>query len=190
MLRKRFILLFIVVAVGLGLLWIEDYTTQTTEENSEGVSQLPDYYGEGLTNRTFNEKGTLEHQFDAASSVHYPSQKHTELTLPKVKTLADNGEIWIIQSKAGTHFEKEDKLILEQDVLISPASPAELKNPEETVIIRTSKLTFFTESKIAKTDRPVQVTSQNGHIDAVGMIMTLDQQRVEFLSQVKSKYVP
>ncbi|MFT4766546.1 MAG: hypothetical protein ACI9OH_003675, partial [Oleispira sp.] len=33
MLRKRFILLFIVVSVGLGLLWIEDYTTQSTQED-------------------------------------------------------------------------------------------------------------------------------------------------------------
>lgn len=202
MLRKRFLFLFIVVAVGLGLLWIEEYTTQSTQENTEGVSLLPDYYGEGLNNRKFDNTGALEHQFNAQRSVHFPATRLTELTLPKVKTIADDGEEWIIQSLSGTHFEDDKKLVLEQEVQISPLSFSEskpkpdfeprsnLSNPEEAAIIRTSKLTLFTETKIAKTDQPVEVISLNGRIDAVGMIINIDQQRVEFLSQVKAKYVP
>ena len=190
MLRKRFLLLFIVAAVGIGLLWIEDYTTQSTQENSEGVSALPDYYGEGLKNRTFDDNGALEHQFNAQRSVHYPVQRFTELTQPKVTTIADDGEVWIIQSLSGVHFEDDKKLVLQQDVQISPAASSELNHTEDAAIIRTSKLTLFTQSKIAKTDQPVEVISLNGRIDAVGMIIMIDQQRVEFLSQVKAKYVP
>lgn len=190
MMRKRFLLLFIVAAVGLGLLWIEDYTTQSTQENTEGVSLLPDYYGEGLKNRTFNDRGELEHQFDARRSVHFPSQRLTELTEPRVKTIADDGEVWIIQSRSGTHFEDDKRLILKDDVQVSPLESPALSNNEDAAIIRTNKLTFFTQSKIAKTDQPVEVISLQGHIDAVGMIITIDQHRVEFLSQVKSKYVP
>ncbi|MFT4764711.1 MAG: LPS export ABC transporter protein LptC [Oleispira sp.] len=190
MLRKRFLLLFIVVAVGIGLLWIEDYTTQSTQENTEGVSLLPDYYGEGLKNRTFNDSGALEQQFNAQRSVHFPTQRFTELTQPKVRTTADDGEVWLIQSLAGTHFEDEKKLILQKEVQISPATSSDLNNSEDMAMIRTSKLTLFTQSKIAKTDQPVTVTSLHGRIDAVGMIIKLDQQRVEFLSQVKAKYVP
>ena len=190
MLRKRFLLLFILAAVGLGLLWIEDYTTQSTQEDIEGVSVLPDYYGEGLTNRTFNDRGELEHQFDAERSVHFPSQRFTELTEPKVKAIADDGGVWMIQSRSGTHFEDDKKLVLTQDVQISPSPSLELKNHDEMITIRTSKLTFFTQSKIANTEQPVEVTSLQSHTDAVGMIINMDQQRVEFLSQVKSKYVP
>jgi LPS export ABC transporter protein LptC len=189
MLRKRFILLFIVVAVGIGLLWIEDYTTQSTQEDTEGASVLPDYYGEGLTNRTFDDKGALEQQFDALRSVHYPSQRFTELTQPKVQTIADDGEVWLIQSLSGVHFEDDKKLVLQQDVQISPAASS-LNSPDDAAIIRTSKLTLFTQSKIAETDQPVEVISLHGRIDAVGMIIKIDQQRVEFLSQVKAKYVP
>ncbi|MGK0405777.1 MAG: LPS export ABC transporter protein LptC [Oleispira sp.] len=190
MFRKRFILLFIVVSVGIGLLWIEDYTTQSSQEDNEGASVLPDYYGEGLTNRTFDDNGALEQQFDAQRSVHYPSQRFTEMTQPKVKIIADDGEVWLIQSLSGVHFEDEKKLILQQNVQISPSTYSELNSHEDVAIIRTSKLTLFTESKIASTDKPVEVISLNGRIDAVGMIIKMDQQRVEFLSQVKSKYVP
>ena len=194
MLRKRFLFLFIVVMVGLGLLWIEDYTTQTTEENIEGASQLPDYYGEGLKNRTYSEAGTLQNQFEAQRSTHYPTKRYTALTLPKVTTVADNGDEWVIQSLTGTHFEDEQTLVLKQQVLISPSASASLasglSNNQETAIIRTSKLTLFTETKIAETDQPVEVISPNGRIDAIGMIIKIDQQRVEFLSQVKARYAP
>jgi LPS export ABC transporter protein LptC len=180
--------------VGLGLLWIEDYTTQTTEENTEGASQLPDYYGKGLKNRTYAKTGTLQNQFEAQSSTHYPAKRYTSLTLPKVTTLADDGEEWVIQSLTGTHFEDEQSIVLEQQVLISPSASASLSsglsNNQETAIIRTSKLTLFTETKIAETDQPVEVISSNGHIDAIGMIIKIDQQRVEFLSQVKARYAP
>jgi LPS export ABC transporter protein LptC len=190
MFRKRFLLLLIVVSVGVGLLWIEDYTTQSTQENNEGVSLLPDYYGEGLKNKTFSDSGALAHQFDAQRSVHFPVQQLTKFTQPQIKTIADDGQVWIIQSLSGVHFEDDNKLVLKQDVQISPATYPELNNNQDAAIIRTSKLTLFTESKIAKTDQPVEVISLNGRIDAVGMIIKMDQQRVEFLSQVKAQYVP
>jgi LPS export ABC transporter protein LptC len=190
MLRKRFLLLFIVVSVGIGLLWIEDYTTQSTQENNEGVSLLPDYYGEGLKNLTFSVSGALEHQLDAHRSVHFPEQRITELTQPRIKIIADDGQVWTIQSLSGLHVEDDKKLVLNQNVQISPTTYSELNNNEDAGIIRTSKLTLFIESKIAKTNQPVEVISLNARIDAVGMIINMDQQRVEFLSQVKAKYVP
>jgi LPS export ABC transporter protein LptC len=190
MFRKRFILLFIVASVGLGLLWIEDYTTQSTQEDNEGVSILPDYYGEGLRNKTFDDSGALEHQFDAQRSVHFPMQRLTELTQPQIKIIADDGQVWIMQSLSGVHFEDDKKLVLKQDVQVSPAIYSELNNDADAAIIRTSKLTIFTESNIAKTDQSVEVVSLNGRIDAVGMIIKMNQQRVEFLSQVKAQYVP
>jgi LPS export ABC transporter protein LptC len=194
MLRKRFLLLFIVAAVGIGLLWIEDYTTQTTQEHNNGASQLPDYYGEGLRNRSFNQDGSMQRQFDAKSSVHYPAQKLTEFSLPKIQTVADDGETWLIQALIGIHYEKKQTLLLQQNVLISPLSNSEPSannsDNDQSVIIRTSELTLFNQTKIAKTDKPVEVISKNGRIDAVGMLIKLDQQRVEFLSQVKAKYAP
>lgn len=190
MLRKRFLLLFIVVSVGIGLLWIEDYTTQNTQEDNDGVSLLPDYYGEGLKNRTFNDSGILEHQFDAQRSVHFPVQRLTKLTQPQIRIIADDGQVWLIQSLSGVHFEDDKKLVLNHDVQMSPTTYSELNINEDAAIIRTNKLTLFTESKIAKTDQFVEVISLNSRIDAVGMIIKIDQQRVEFLSQVKAKYVP
>jgi LPS export ABC transporter protein LptC len=120
MLRKRFLLLFIAASVGIGLLWIEDYTAQTTQEDNDSVSLLPDYYGEGLRNRSFDETGTFERQFNARRSVHYPAQNLTEFSQPTLKTVSDEGETWIIQSLTGIHYEDDKRLVLKQDVQIAP----------------------------------------------------------------------
>lgn len=191
MFRKRFVFLFIVISVGLGLLWIEEYTTQSTGENKSSAALLPDYYGEGLKNKTFNDKGALDSQFEAQRSVHFPDRRVAELTLPKFTTTADDGEEWVIKSLLGTHFEDDKKVFLKNDVVISPANPALLEtNQNKFATIFTDELTLFTETKIAQTDKPVEVIDFHSRINAVGMIINIDQKRVEFLSQVNAKYEP
>lgn len=191
MLRKRFVFLFIVISVGIGLLWIEDYTTQSTGENKDGAALLPDYYGEGLKNKTFNNNGGLDSQFEAQRSVHFPDRRIAELTLPKFTTTADDGEEWVIKSLSGTHFEDHKKVLLKNDVVVSPANPALLEtNQYKYATILTDELTLFTDTKIAQTDKPVEVIDFRSRINAVGMIINIDQKRVEFLSQVNAKYEP
>lgn len=191
MFRKRFIFLFIVISVGLGLLWIEEYTTQSTGENVDESAMLPDYYGEGLTNKSFDKNGLLDSQFEAQRSVHFPNKKLAELTLPKFTTKADDGEVWIVKSLSGTHFEGEKRLFLQNDVVISPANPALLEtNQNKFATILTEELTLFTETKIAQTDKYVEVIDFRSRINAVGMLLNIEQKRVEFLSQVNAKYEP
>lgn len=189
MLRKRILLLFIAAVVGLGLLWIEDYTTQKTQENIDSASVLPDYYGEGLRNRSYTEEGVFERRFIAQKSVHYPIQKLTEFDDPELHSVADNGDIWLLKSLLGFHYEVTKILLLQQDVLVTPLSE-HLGDEAIQTSIRTSELTLYTEEKLAKTDKPVKVTSIDGQIDAIGMIIKLDQQKIEFLSEVKARYAP
>jgi LPS export ABC transporter protein LptC len=189
MLRKRFLLLFIAAAVGIGLLWIEDYTTTQTQENIESASLLPDYYGEGLRNRSYTEEGALEREFMASHSIHYPAQKLTKFDDPKIHSIDDDGDVWVLKSILGFHHETRKTLILQQDVLVTPLAELNSGAPLQNSI-RTTELTFYTEEQLAKTDKPVEVISINGQINAVGMIIKLDQQKIEFLSQVKARYVP
>ena len=189
MLRKRFLLLLSAAAVGIGLLWIEDYTTQQTQDSIDSASSLPDYYGEGLRNRSYTNKGLFEREFIASHSIHYPVKKLTEFDDPEVHSVSDNGDIWVLKSLLGFHYEDLKTLLLQQDVLITPLSELISGEPLQTTI-RTSELTLYTDEKIAKTDKPVEVTGIDGKLNAVGMIMKLDQQTIEFLSQVKARYVP
>jgi len=189
MLRKRFLLLFIAATVGLGLLWIEDYTTQETQNNIDSASVLPDYYGDGLRNRSYAPDGALKRRFIASHSAHYPSKKITEFENPELHSISDDGDVWVMKSLLGFHYEVTKILLLQQDVLITPLSEYLGDEPIQTSI-RTSELTLYTEEQLGKTDKPVKVTSIDGQIDAIGMIIRLDQQKIEFLSEVKARYAP
>lgn len=189
MLRKRFLLLFIAASVGIGLLWIEDYTSLKAQENVDSVSKLPDYYGEGLNNRSYGEDGKYEGRFIASYSIHYPGQKQTQFQNPEIHSVSEEGDIWLIKSLEGVHRETLETMTFQKEVLIAPLDEFLAEAPVLTSIT-TSELTLFNKDKLAKTDKPVKVTSIDGQIDAVGMIIRLDQQRIEFLSQVKGRYVP
>ena len=95
----------------------------------------------------------------------------------------------MLKSVLGFHYEVTQILLLQQDVLITPLSEFLAKEANPTSL-RTSELTLYTEEKLGKTDKPVTVTSNEGQIDAIGMIIRLDQQKIEFLSEVKARYAP
>lgn len=187
MLRKRFLFLFIVAAVGIGLLWIEDYTQQTIVEENESISLLPDYYGEVLNSRSFNKEGKFERQFMALKSVHYPAQKLTEFNQPVLHTVdQEDGEIWQVTSLNGILYEEKDQLLLREDVQIAPLD----RLTDNAITLRTNQLTVFNKLNRAETKLPVTVVSQQGNIDAVGMKIYFNDQRIEFLSKVKARYAP
>lgn len=189
MFRKRFLLLFIAAIVGIGLLLIEDYTTLKAQESVDSVSKLPDYYGEGLNNRRYTDNGEFEGRLVASHSIHYPSQQLTQFQDPEIHSVAEDGEVWLIKSKEGFHLETLETITFQKDVLITSLAEAS----EDLAMqprITTSELVVFNKDKLAKTDKPVKVVSIDGQIDAVGMIIRLDQQKIEFLSQVKGRYAP
>lgn len=185
MFRKRFLLLFIAAAVGIGLLLIEDYTNDQAQENVDSASKLPDYYGEGLNNRSYANDGQFEGRFIASHSIHYPAQQLTQFRDPEIHSVADDGKVWLIKSLEGVHQETLDTMTFRQQVLITPVVQAVAPTR-----ITTSELVVFNQDKLAKTDKPVTVINAGGQIDAVGMIIQLDQQTIEFLSQVKGRYAP
>ena len=187
MLRKRFLLLFMVIAVGLGLLWIEDYTQQTIAENSENAALLPDYYGEGLSSRSFDDQGEFNRQFKARRSVHYPAQNLTEFNDPRLHTVdKQDGSLWQVTALRGIMHENDNKLVLHENVIITPLDP----NQDNAITMQTNRLDVYNERNIAETDLAVEVTASNGSINAIGMKINFSQQKVEFQSEVNARYVP
>jgi len=187
MFRKRFLLLFLVISVGIGLLWIEEYTEHTIAENSESAALLPDYYGEGLSSRNYDDSGKSSRQFNARRSVHYPAQNLTEFNDPHLQTIdEEDGSLWQVTALRGILHEKTDKLVLQEDVVITPVDP----NQSNAITMQTNRLDVYNKQNYAETNLPVHVTGMNGTIDAVGMKINFTQQKVEFQSEVNARYVP
>lgn len=186
MLKKRFLFLFMIAAIGLGLLWIEDYTAQTIQDPGENISRAPDYYGNGLSSRRFSKDGHLERKVQADRSVHYPHLQQTELYGLSVESADQNGAFWQLTSDDGTHFEKNDQLLLKHNVRIVPVAPSASQMTEMT----TSELMIMNQTGMAETKQPVQVKHSRGVMTATGMKIDFHQQRIQFLSEVNARYAP
>ena len=188
MLRKRFLLLFSAAMVGLGLLWVEDYTRQSTLDINDSAQLQPDYYGQGLSSLSFSSQGSLKRQLKAQRSTHYPKQQIAEFSLLNFSLLQDSGERWQIEAKVGVHYQQTDRLLLQQDVRVSSHS----RDPTvgNQVSLFTQELILLNQQQQAKTDKAVRIEYPLGQLEAKGMKIDFNTQRIDFLSQVKARYAP
>ena len=61
---------------------------------------------------------------------------------------------------------------------------------DRPITLTTPALNVWPKKDYAETDQPVTVVSDGLRLDAVGMKAYIDDQRVEFLSQVRGRYEP
>ena len=80
-------------------------------------------------------------------------------------------------------FESNDKLTLKGNVVVMQT----LKNGESSEL-KTSVLYLEPTRRYAQTDKPVIITGARGTINATGMRIFFDEQRIELLSTVVSLY--
>ncbi len=80
-------------------------------------------------------------------------------------------------------FESNDKLTLKGNVVVMQT----LKNGESSEL-KTSVLYLEPSRRYAQTDKPVTITDARGTINATGMRIFFDEQRIELLSTVVSLY--
>lgn len=183
--RKRYLLLILTMIFGLAMLAVDRYTEELLPTLSEQQSQEPDYYGEGLLNRQYGKDGVLSNTFVAANSTHYPFSQLTEFANPVVMTNDEQGKRWQVVAESGRINDNDHILYLKKDVEIRP-----LNDDAEPMLIETQSLTYNSKTRIAETQDPVTITGRQTRINAVGMIMDIDRQRLEFKQQVKTHYVP
>ncbi len=185
--RKRYLLLLLTLIFGLALLAVDRYTQEQTPPLSELQNHEPDYYGEGLYNRQYDSNGELQQTFVAARSTHYPQTKSTLFTGPLLMSDDDDGQTWQVNAREGTLQDNEQSLRLIGQVEIRPLDPADAA---DDILVETSILTYHSRQQLAETDQPVTITSPQTHINATGMTLDIARQRMEFKSQVDSRYVP
>ncbi len=184
--RKRYLLLILTLFFGLALLAVDRYTSEMSRPLNEQQSQEPDYYGQALNSRQYDENGTLSQTFTATESRHYPLTQLTRFSLPVVHVTDKDGEVWQVTAAEGTLSDQESLLRLLTDVKIQPATAGSGND----LLIRTNTLSYNTRTQIAVTDDPVTITGDQADVQATGMTLDIPRQHITFNSQVNTRYVP
>ncbi|MCA6063426.1 LPS export ABC transporter periplasmic protein LptC [Thalassolituus marinus] len=181
--RKRYLLLIVTLVFGLALMAVDRYTQELVPFQTDSSVREADYYGEGLFSRQYGASGSLDQTFMAARSIHYPQEQRTEFSGPILTSTDDDGKQWQVTALQGEIQDNDHLLYLIGDVEIRPVS-------DNAMIIQTPALVYNSDTRIAETSDPVTITSPQIRVNATGMTMDLDRQRIEFRSEVTTHYVP
>lgn len=185
--RKRYLLLLLTLFFGLALLALDRYVLEQTPALSEQQNHEPDYYGQTLYNRQYDSSGKLQQTFAAARSTHYPQTQSTLFTAPLLMSADDEDQIWQVSALEGTLQDNEQSLYLVGQVEIRPLNPT---RPADDLLLETSTLIYHSRQQLAETDQPVTITSPQTRMNATGMTLDIARQRMEFKSQVDTRYAP
>lgn len=186
--RKRYLLLVLTILLGFALLAVDNYTQETSAPLSESQTAEPDYYGEVLFSRRFNEVGSLEQNFSAQRSTHFPNTQNTVFDGPVIQTQDEDGSYWQVEAQQATMNDQDELLRLRRNVEIRPLKTS--NQARNNVVINTESLDYFTHQQVAQTQDPVTIQNSQTHITATGMRLDLTTQRMELHSEVSTHHVP
>jgi lipopolysaccharide export system protein LptC len=198
--RLRYLLTLLSALLLVALLW-RSPPNQLKDLLAEGEAKprTPISYLTGAHTTQFSAEGKISHTVESAITRFYePAESDNTNPPPSDVTFdqpvitifsetdkAENTPPWIISSDFGEGSEKNDEFWLKGNVNMQ-----QTRNPREQSRLSTSELLIKPEQHYAETDKPVIITDPAGSTRATGAKVFFDDERIEFLSNVKGQYNP
>ncbi|MDX2422746.1 MAG: LPS export ABC transporter periplasmic protein LptC [Amphritea sp.] len=145
--------------------------------------QQSDYYIVNGRIRDFAPNGALQQQLSSTQLEHQPALQQILVTNPEMLIYNAQQPTRKVSSLRGIISDNDDKVVLEGEVLFQD-SP----DPAEANTLRTESLVLLPQENIAKTDKPVTISSPSGTTSSVGMTIDTDSGILNLLSDVNGVY--
>ncbi len=163
--------------------WVETTPDQTAVEPTLDMSATQsDYYLEQFNTRKFNRFGEVEYEVTGDTLAHYPIDDRSEITQPSVIFNRDQIQ-WKINSKSGQLTKNPSIFTLAGDVVIKRET-----GDSQPVTMRTDELSILTEANEIRTDKPIEIISENWQLRSVGLQSSLNAGKLNLLSTVTGHY--
>jgi LPS export ABC transporter protein LptC len=107
------------------------------------------------------------------------------VALPVFDVVSADGARWSGQSKVGRLDVAKDRLWLQEQVVLKGVKPE-----REPVTIRSERIEFAIDERLASSDEAVEIVSTGSRIKGVGLRADLKKDRFLLRSQVEGEYVP
>ncbi len=173
------LLLPLLAIVTLWLLFSEDTSTKTTEQNV--ISRTSDYAMSNFTMTVMDDQGKPSRIITGKEMAHYPEDDSTDITYPTAEILEEGKDSWLISSNKGYTQGKGEDILLSGNVIITQKNTKEIE-------LRTEKLNLDTVHDTAYTDLAVTIKSPHGTTDSVGLHSSLQEKTINLHSRVKGYY--
>ncbi|MCU0833242.1 MAG: LPS export ABC transporter periplasmic protein LptC [Chromatiaceae bacterium] len=148
------LLAVLLLALGTLAWWLyrgEEGPTEAAPERE----RRPDQIAERFTTTTMDATGVPRRRLQAQQLRHYSGDGASELDQPVLTLFEPPDPPWVVRSDTGRIPPGSDRIDLEGDVRIDRAEGPGVR----PVHLRTEALQIERDAEIARTDRPVRVTS-------------------------------
>lgn len=177
--RKLALILVIIAAITY---WALDRLTEDDLTKLGELAHYPDYYMENFTTLTMNQNGKPKNRLYADYMAHYPDDNTSELHQPKLEIFRENKQPINVRSDMGWVTSNNDVILLKGNVYLHQNDndgrlKMELLAEDAKVLV---------DEKYAETDKPTTLISRKSTTTSVGMRAYLQEQRLEFLSHVRT----
>lgn len=175
--------MFILVILTNIPTWFEAEQTSTDENNE--TTGLPNYQASQMLSTIFNEQGEVNHRVFAEHMEHYEDFDLTLFEDPQYTVYtADRSSPWNVTAQNGALY-GEERIHLNIDVEIESLTTADFVQRINTDFVEIDLV-----AKTVKSDQPVILMGKNFVINSNGIFADLTTKEFELVNQVQAIYEP
>lgn len=169
------------LAMLLGYWWWQQTVQQAVTPETRWV---PDYYMTNATISQYDQQGVLSSNISAERFTHIQEFGTTDMLQPRFNIfLAGGNSAWFGKANEGLIIDSGAQINLTGDALVT--NGPDINRP---LSLNSQSLRLFPKQNYAESDEQVVLLAKYSHLTGTGMRLTLDNQRLLLLNQVKGTH--
>ncbi len=186
MLSDRWKLIIVLLVVAGFSYWALEKLTEDDATKLNKLAHYPDYYMENFTTLTMNQDGTPKNRLNAVYMAHYPDDNTSELHKPELEIFRVDRPPIMVTADNGWVTSNNDVILLSGNVYLHQND--EFGNLKVELIAEDARV--LVDQKYAETDKAATLITKRSVTNSIGMRAYLQEQRMEFLSNVQTTIEP
>lgn len=182
---RSLILLTVLVGAAVASWYLAQRNRETRDEVTYTESEYLGYYLKGARILGTGPDGTLLYEIEAVRAEQLPDDR-IEFTNVRIRYSPETDVPWTIESDTAILFPEAQRVRLEGNV----TAVSERGTPADETEIRSPYLDLEPKNFVATTDARVQIRVGTQSITGIGMLASLDEDRVELRSNVSGRFTP
>jgi len=183
--RSRTALLAVLITLTLvSWLLLQKSDAPAPDSGSETLNRVPDYQVDQFRLISMDAAGAPSYRLQAESLLHFPSEKWSDLTDPRMQFYQQKAVNWRVSANKGRVYDERENVLLSGNVILT--RPADSKDSAMKVL--TESLLVHTESQIAETKILARVEAETYQLKGTGMLADMKKGNIKFLSDVTGVY--
>jgi lipopolysaccharide export system protein LptC len=151
----------------------------------ETLHAVPDIFATHVTAFYLNQEGKLQTKFETPKMVHYYARNKTEFESPHflIYNKKDNAP-WHVFALHGLAMSGIESIQLWDHVRVHQ----DQSKQHHELNLTTSSMTLHPEAQTADTQQPVVLIQPGYHVSAVGVHLSLKEEKVDLISNAKGEF--